>query len=299
MNGAAPQHGAARVDARGSRRIETPVASSACIEERANAPAGAPLVIKLGGRALSAPGAPEAFAASLARRSSNALLVHGGGAEVTDWCARLGIESRFAGGLRVTDDATLEVTAAVLAGLANKRLVASLRAAGVDAVGLSALDGGVLRVRRHPDAALGAVGVPAGADGSLLRLLLAAGRTPVLASLAADGGALLNVNADDAAAAIAGAVGASQLVLLSDTPGLVLDGRMVHAMDAAALEAALDSPEVTGGMKPKLAAARAALAAGVPVVHIAEWRGDDTLAAVEAGGSPGTRITAAKEAAHA
>ncbi len=293
MNFDAPVTGATAAIERGTRRTETPGALDDRRGERVRASAAGPLVLKLGGRALSAPGAPAAFAASLAHRSSNALVVHGGGAEVTDWCARLGIASRFEDGLRVTDEATLEVTAAVLAGLANKRLVAALRAAGVNAVGFSALDGGVLSVRRHPDAALGAVGVPTGADASLLRLLLAAGRTPVLASLAADGEDLLNVNADDAAAAIAAAVGASQLVLLSDTPGLVLGGAIVRAMDAAQLAAALESPDVTGGMKPKLAAARTALAGGVSVVHIADWQGDATLEAVVSGGAPGTRIVAA------
>ncbi len=292
VHGALSAASATAADERGTRR-GTPGALDARRGERARASAAGPLVLKLGGRALSAPGALTTFAASLARRSSSALLVHGGGAEVTDWCARLGIESRFENGLRVTDDATLEVTAAVLAGLANKRLVAALRAAGVNAVGLAALDGGVLQVRRHPDAALGAVGVPTGADASLLRLLLAAGRVPVLASLAADGEALLNVNADDAAAAIAAAVGASQLVLLSDTPGLKLGGQVVRALDGAQLNAAIASPDVTGGMKPKLAAAAAAIEGGVPVVHIADWQGDATLEAVCSGGAPGTRIVAA------
>ena len=249
------------------------------------------LVVKLGGRALDAPGALGQCAAELregARQGASAralLVVHGGGAEVTAWCERAGLGARFAGGLRVTDPPTLEIAAAVLAGLANKRLVAALRARGLDAVGLAALDGGIARVRRHREAAvLGEVGEIESVDASLLETLLAQGRTPVLASLGDDGqGALLNLNADDVAAAVAAALPAGDLMLLSDTPGLKLDGEIVRALDAAALDRALAHPDVTGGMRPKLRAARLALAAGVSRVHIAAWQGPHTIAAVLAG----------------
>lgn len=253
-----------------------------------------PVVIKLGGRALEAPGALREFAAALARFARPVVLVHGGGAEVTQWCERLGIPARFDAGLRVTDAPTLDVVAAVLAGLANKRLVASLRALGVDAVGLAALDGGTLEVRPHARAeALGAVGEVAGVDPALLLALLGAARTPVLASLAATAeGALLNVNADDAACAIAAAIRASDLVLLSDTPGLKLGGAVVPHVRAAELPALLVHPEVTGGMAPKLRAAGEALAGGVGHVHIACWSGPDTLAALLSRGEGGTRFAA-------
>jgi len=128
-------------------------------------------VLKLGGRALEATGALAAFAAALARQHEAlgaTLLVHGGGAEVSEWSMRAGLAPHFSDGLRVTDPATLEIVAAVLAGLANKRLVAALRAAGLDAVGLSLVDG-LARVRRHPDAArLGEVGVIEAIDTTLL-----------------------------------------------------------------------------------------------------------------------------------
>jgi acetylglutamate kinase len=253
------------------------------------------LVVKLGGRALDAPGSLAQCAAELQQAAGHGpaahvhgaarralVVVHGGGAEVTAWCARAGIEARFAGGLRVTDRPTLEIAAAVLAGLANKRLVAALRARGLDAVGLSALDGGIVRVRRHRDAeVLGEVGEVASVDASLLAQLLAAGRTPVLASLGDDGhGALLNLNADDVAAAVAAALPAADLVLLSDTSGLRLAGGRVDSLDPAALARALGHPDVTGGMLPKLRAAQAALAGGVRRVHIAAWQGAGTLAAI-------------------
>ncbi len=261
------------------------------------------LVVKLGGRALDAPGALAECASALhevARLSSAGgpsratLVVHGGGAEVTAWCARLGISARFADGLRVTDPATLEIAAAVLAGLANKRLVAALRARGLDAVGLSALDGGSVRVRRHANAAtLGEVGEIESVDSTLLAELLATGRTPVLASLGDDGhGALLNLNADDVAAAVAGSIGAHDLLLLSDTPGLKVGGQVVRALDVHSLERALEHPDVSGGMRPKLRAARQALAAGVRRVHIAAWQGPGTLAALLEGSALATVVCA-------
>jgi acetylglutamate kinase len=254
-----------------------------------------PVVVKLGGRALEAAGAVDGLAADLARLAGRAIVVHGGGAEVTAWSARLGLTASFCEGRRVTDQATLEVAAAVLAGLANKRLVAALRARGVDAVGLAALDGGMVRTAPHAEAsALGAVGTVTGVDPALLTVLLAAGRTPVVASIGAADGALLNLNADDVAAALAPAMGAISLVLLSDTPGLVLGGKVVRTLDRAARDRALAGGEVTGGMRPKLEAAAAAVDGGTPSAWIAEWTGAGTLARLLAGeeGPCGTRIVA-------
>jgi len=213
---------------------------------------------------------------------------------VTAWCGRLGIETRFEGGLRVTDAATLEVAAAVLAGLANKRLVAALRVLGVDAVGLAALDGGTIVAAPHARAAtLGAVGEVRAVDASLLHTLLAQGRTPVVASIASDAdGRLLNLNADDAAAALAVAVGADDLVLLSDAPGVVIDGAIVPRLPLADLDATLARPDVTGGMLPKLRAAGEAARGGVARVHIGAWNGPGTLAAILGGGAAGTTLVA-------
>lgn len=253
-----------------------------------------PVVVKLGGRALEAAGAERELATAIARLGAPVVLVHGGGAEVTAWCGRLGLEATFRDGLRVTDPATLEVATAVLAGLANKRLVAALRGAGVDAVGLSALDGGIVMAAPHADAAtLGRVGAVQAVNETLPRRLLAAGSVPVLASIGDDGeGGLLNLNADDLAAAIAEALGARLLVLLSDAPGVVLDGGVRPSLDAAALDAALESPEVRDGMRPKLRAARAALRGGVARVEVMSWGGPDTLARALAGRGEGTTIEA-------
>lgn len=290
----APRNGHAGSDGRVNGRETSGTFGDSTRETAAAVTGSRPVVVKLGGRALEAPGALREFASALAGLSRVTLLVHGGGAEVTSWCARLGIEARFADGLRVTDAPTLDVVTAVLAGLANKRLVAALRSLGVDAVGLAALDGGVVRARAHANAAtLGAVGEVDAVDPALLATLLAQKRTPVLASIAADAsGALLNLNADDAACAVAAAVGASDLVLLSDTPGLKLGGAVVPALDARELGATLANPEVAGGMRPKLRAAGDALARGVGRVHIAAWSGPGTLASLLDHASGGTTLVA-------
>lgn len=261
-------------------------------ETRSTAPG--PVVIKLGGRALDAPGAARELAAEIAPLAGEALLVHGGGGEVTAWCERLGVEPRFKDGRRVTDAETLEVVVAVLAGLANKRLVAALRMEGVDAVGLSALDGGTVIARPHRDAAtLGAVGEVERVSPGLISHLLSDRRVPVIASVAASSGALLNINADDVAAALAAALGARALVLLSNVPGVLLGGKVAALISRADLDRAIASPDVAGGMRLKLDAARTALDGGAARVHIADWSGPGTLRKLLTAGG-GTVLTPAE-----
>jgi acetylglutamate kinase len=287
----------------GGRALE-PAGDAADAGASANAPGaattrGAPATPRAAAATGAAPARNSAIAqlgAELVGLGVPVVIVHGGGAEVSAWCERLGVAPRFVDGLRVTDPATLEIATAVLAGLANKRLVARLRAAGLDAVGLSALDGGTIEAVPHPRAeALGAVGAVFDVQPALLETLLDQGRIPVIASICDCEGALLNVNADDLAAALAGALKARALVLLSDAPGLILDGAVVPRLAADALADATDRPEVQGGMRPKLIAARAALEAGVPRVHIAAWSGPGTLDALLGAGGDGTTISAAPD----
>ena len=260
----------------------------------------APYVIKLGGRALEASGAVPELAASIAELDGPVVLVHGGGYEVSAWCRRLGLEPRFEAGLRVTDAPTLEVAAAVLGGLANARLVASLRASGLDAVGLSAAAGGLIEAEPHPDAArLGRVGIAARVDSRLLELLLNAGYAPVVSSLGALDGALINLNADAIAGALAAAMQVRALMMLSDVDGLTIDGRLVPELHADELPALLGRDDVRDGMIPKLQAAERALAAGASRVVIAAWHGPGTLRRLLEGAIPATTVLpSAKEAAH-
>src|SRR4029077_7504011 len=163
-------------------------------------------------------------------------LARGGGKRIPDWLERLGVPSRFEGGLRVTDAAALEVAAAGLRGVVNSELVAGLRDLGVDAVGLSGVDGGLLVAERIPN--LGLVAHVVGLRRDLLDAILVGGQVPVVAPLALDqDGIVCNVNADDAAAGIAAGLGARQLVLLTDMDGVRdADGRRLDALSAGEAE---------------------------------------------------------------
>jgi acetylglutamate kinase len=227
-------------------------------------------VVKIGGRAQLAPGLAAAVASAAA--STPLCVVHGGGDEVSELQRRLGREPTFVKGRRVTTPDDLDLLRMALSGVVNKRLVARLIDAGVAAVGVSGEDGALLEARPAADASLGAVGEPAGVRPDLLHALLRGGFVPVVSPLArGPHGAPLNVNGDDAAAAIAAALGARELLLVADVPA-VLDGagRPVAALDPDGVVAFLQSGAAVGGMVAKLEAARAALDAGVQRVRIGD-----------------------------
>lgn len=210
------------------------------------------------------------------------VVVHGGGKAITAWLDRLGLPARFIDGLRVTDAETMTVVEMVLAGQVNKALVAGLnRLDGGRAIGLSGYDGALLtaRRRRSPAGDLGHVGEIVAVRSELLERLLADGFIPVIAPVAADEqGIHYNVNADDAAAAVAGALRAEKLVFLTDVPGVMVDldrdGRPepVSQIDAATARQFIARGEIRGGMVPKVEAGLRALAAGVGSVHIIDGR---------------------------
>ena len=188
------------------------------------------LVVKLGGTTIADQRRCSAEVAAVARRRP-VVLVHGGGKRITEWLERLGVPTQFEGGLRVTDAQSLEVAAAVLRGVVNSELVAGLRDLGVDAVGLSGVDGGLLDRRADPGARARGASV-VGLRRDLLDAILVGGQVPVVAPLARDAdGIVCNVNADDAAAGIAAGLGARQLVLLTDVDGVRdADGRRLDAL---------------------------------------------------------------------
>src|SRR5919107_3538535 len=176
------------------------------------------LVVKLGGTTI-ADQAHVLNEVAVVARGRPVVLVHGGGKRITEWLDRMGVPSRFENGLRVTDAAALEVAAAVLRGVVNSELVSGLRGLGVDAVGLSGVDGGLLLAERIPE--LGLVARIVGLRRDLLDAILVGGQVPVVAPLARDeSGIVCNVNADDAAAGIAAGIGAPQLVLMTDVDGV-------------------------------------------------------------------------------
>lgn len=234
-------------------------------------------VVKLGGSLLEKRDLRHAALEAVATAWSSgkrSIVVHGGGKRIDAMLAALDIPKKVQGGLRVTDAETLDVVVSILSGLVNKTLVAELRGRGIRAAGLSGADGDTLWAEFHEaieGVDLGFVGRVVRCDPTLLSAVLGAGFLPLVASVALGReGTLLNVNADSAASALAGALGAKRLVFLTDVEGVKgADGAVIERIDARGVRALLASPAVTGGMKPKLRAAVEALEAGVPEVLIA------------------------------
>lgn len=249
------------------------------------------VVVKLGGTTLAEQQQVLAEIAQVARRRP-IVVVHGGGKRMTEWLERLGIPSRFENGLRITDPAALEVAAAVLRGVVNSELVAALRDAGCDAVGLSGVDGGLLIGQRVPN--VGLVATVTGVRRDLLDSLMVGGQVPVVAPLARDeNGVVCNVNADDAAAGIAAGLGARQLVLMTDVDGIRdAGGARLDTITPAEAEALIAEGTIRGGMVPKVRAALAALAWEGSEAIIADGSAPDALSRALDDPAFGTRVSA-------
>ncbi|MHB8637885.1 MAG: acetylglutamate kinase [Fimbriimonadaceae bacterium] len=236
---------------------------------------GQTFVIKYGGSAMRDPESVSGVINNVLLLQSvgiKPVLVHGGGPEIDRWLERLGVEKHVVNGLRVTDDFTMEVVEMALSGRANKALVAEIGQAGGKGVGLSGRDAGLLVGEPLSDE-LGRVGRVTRVNPDVLDTLLSSGFVPVVASVANDvHGRPLNVNADTAAAVIAGAVGASKLILLTDTDGVLADRADANST-ISHLTAQIAGEMVAGGaadqgMVPKLEAALTALDDGVANVHL-------------------------------
>jgi acetylglutamate kinase len=249
------------------------------------------LVLKLGGTTLADQQQVLAEVAAVARRRP-VVVVHGGGRRITEWLDRLGVTTRFEGGLRVTDAQALEVAAAVLRGVVNSELVAALRDLGVDAVGLSGVDGGLLVAERVPG--MGLVAHVVGIARDLLDAILVSGQVPVVAPLARDeDGIVCNVNADDAAGGLAAGLGARQLILMTDVDGIRgADGERIATLDAREAEALIASGAISGGMVPKIRAALSGIAAPGAEAIICDSAAPGALARAMGDPTFGTRITA-------
>lgn len=253
------------------------------------------LVVKLGGSTIVDQAQVLREVAAVARRRP-VVLVHGGGRRITEWLERLGVPSRFEAGLRITDAASLEVAAAVLRGVVNSELVSGLRDLGVDAVGLSGVDGGLLIAERVPG--MGLVAHVVGLRRDLLDAILVGGQVPVVAPLARDEeGVVCNVNADDVAAGIATGLGARQLVLLTDVDGVRdRDGLRLDTLTVAEAETLIENGVIAGGMVPKVRAALAALTWEGAEAIIADSSAPAALERALADPAFGTRITARRPA---
>jgi acetylglutamate kinase len=252
-------------------------------------------VVKLGGSLLENEESRHRALLSVADRwftGDRIALIHGGGKRIDSELRVHGIPRNIHHGLRVTDPKTLEVVVSALTGFVNKTLVSELSTMGVPAAGISGVDGGTLRAEFHPavdGVDLGFVGRPVAAETSLINALFGIEMMPVVATVAkGPGRALLNVNADSAAAVLAEALGASRLVFLTDVEG-VLDsrGRVIERLTAGEAEALIGGGAVSGGMRPKLQSCLHAVAHGVGEVLVA---GPESHGLVLAGGKGGTRI---------
>jgi acetylglutamate kinase len=221
---------------------------------------GKKLVIKLGGSALENQRDALEDIIWLHGLGARPVLVHGGGAEINEWLERLDIPSAFVRGLRVTDAATLEVVRMTLAGKVNGELVRLIGELGGRAVGLTGVDGGLLRVRQI-DPELGFVGAVEAVDRGPVAALSAAGYIPVIAPLGLnEDGVVLNINGDDAAADLARGLGATKLLYLSDVPGILnRDGELLSVLTDEQTRALIAEGVIRGGMIPKAEACLRAL----------------------------------------
>ena len=245
-----------------------------------------PRVAKIGGNELDRPGWLEECARAL-KLVDPLVVVHGGGQAITAWSRRLELPVEKRDGMRVTTPQIAEVVEMVLAGPVNRQVVSALRAAGLDAVGLSGVDGGLLAARRAAGN-LGHVGEITAVRAALLQSLLLAGLTPVLAPVAPDpdaAGVPFNINADDAASAVAAALGASELLYVSDIRGVEVGGVAQPEIAATEIEGLIAAGIARDGMAAKLRAAAAALRGGARAVRIGDLDLFRTPAA-------GTRIVA-------
>jgi acetylglutamate kinase len=261
------------------------------------------MVVKVGGALLEHDRVLQSVArqvAELSRENPELLVVHGGGRTFTAILARLGIASRFVGGLRVTDRETRDVAVMVLGGLLNKRLTAAINRAGRPAVGVCASDAACFLAEpmKPGEAAdnLGFVGQLSAVNVAFLESLWGAGLVPVAASLGlGSDGELYNLNADQMAAACARELGAERLIFLTDVGGVLDGSKVLETVSCGEIDRLIERRRVSGGMVVKLEACRDALAGGVQHVRIASgYSRRCLLAAARDDANVGTRITGDK-----
>ena len=241
---------------------------------------GKTIVIKYGGAAMADAKLKQSFATDvtlLRYIGLRPVIVHGGGPQIAQMLSRLGKESQFVDGMRVTDDETMEIVEMVLGGHVNAEIVANVGQAGGRAVGLTGKDSGLMRVSRRLGSGgqdLGRVGSPEEIDASVLTTMTQNGLIPVVAPIGMDeSGQTYNVNGDVVAGKIAQALGAEKLILLTDVEGVLnADGKLWPRLSADEARAAIADGSVSGGMIPKLECCIEASAHGVSSAHVIDGR---------------------------
>ena len=249
--------------------------------------AGRTFVVKYGGHAMGDPALAHDFAEDVVLLKAvgiNPVVVHGGGPQIGAMLKKLGVESRFVDGLRVTDKTTAEVAEMVLSGAINKELVSWIARAGGKAIGISGKDAGLIRAHKLTRPAcdgdlgetvdLGFVGEPEVVDLTVLHTISAAGMIPVIAPIGAgDDGETYNINADTMAGAIAAALGAARLFLLTDVTGVLDAGRqLLPRLTPADIARLTEEGVIQGGMIPKLETCVTALEAGCEAAVVLDGR---------------------------
>jgi acetylglutamate kinase len=251
--------------------------------------AGATIVVKYGGHAMGEETLAEQFASDIALLKQvgiNPVVVHGGGPQINAMLKRLAVQSRFVDGLRVTDEAMVEVVEMVLAGTVNKQVASLITRAGALAVGICGKDGGLIRarrltrVKRDPDSNiervldLGFVGEPVAIDVRVIHALTGGGLVPVIAPVGVgDDGQTYNINADTVAAAVAGAMHATRLIMLTDVAGVLdKDRQVIPDLTLAQVQQGIEDGTITGGMIPKVENCVEAVKQGVKGAVILDGR---------------------------
>lgn len=240
---------------------------------------GAVVVVKFGGNAMSSPELFGHFAKDIVmmhRVGMRPVVVHGGGPQIGDWLRRMGKESEFVDGRRVTDAETLEVAQMVLIGKVNSDVVTALNTFGPVAVGLSGTDAMLLEAQAH-DPELGFVGSVTKVNPELITRTIAMDLIPVIATIGADDlGQTYNINADDAATEIAQELGAEKLIFMTDVPGLLTDvedpDSLITRVATSQVQEMINTGVISGGMIPKMAGCIRAIERGVGSVHLVDGR---------------------------
>ena len=238
------------------------------------------IVIKYGGSAMADKILQNAVFRDLALLSSvgvQIVVVHGGGPEINQWLEKLGIKPVFLDGLRITDTETMDVVEMVLAGRVNKQIVSGINNHGSLAVGLCGIDGGLIEARTLGGGSHGLVGEVAKVNKKILSPLLAEGYVPVISSVANSfDGRSHNINADTVAGELAAALGAEKLILLTDTPGILMNendsSSLIEKIRLSEARELIDKGIVRAGMKPKVECCIRSLAQGVNAAHIIDGR---------------------------
>ena len=238
----------------------------------------APIVIKISGHELDDADFVKEFAQTIRKLNAPTIVVHGGGKEISALQTQMGIEPRYVDGVRITDEASLSLVEMVLCGTVNKRLVRTFLDAGIDALGMSGVDRGLVRAQKmsNPSQDMGYTGVVTSVRADALTDLLARNITPVIAPICLGDGHNYNVNADHVAGAIAGALDAERLVFLSNVEGVLHEDKVLPKLTPQQVKKMIADGTIFGGMIPKVKTALGALNDGVKQAVITNLKGLQT-----------------------